>query len=98
MGQPDTASYTLDSGKEVRLHHLTMADREECEDAIIHRYDEAGNLALEGLAKARNLWCCKGLDTQLEDLREYTSAELNELALEVRRRAGQFQDPTGQGG
>lgn len=98
MGQPKPASFSLYTGKEVQLHHLTMADREQCEDAISHRYDEAGNLILEGLSRARNLWCCKGLSTDLEALREYTSAELNELALEVRRRAGQFQDPTGQEG
>ena len=96
MGQSPSPSFTLSTGKEVQLRHLTMADREQCEDAICHRYDGDGNLILEGLARTRNLWCRKGLGSDLEALLEYTSAELNELALEVRRRAGQFQDPTGQ--
>jgi len=90
--------YTLATGREVQLHDLTVAERQECEDAVSHRYTSSGEIALEGLARARNMWCCKGLKLDLEQLGEYTVAELNEVALEVRRRAGQFQDPTGQEG
>lgn len=92
------ATYALTSGKEVSLHDLTVADRQDCEDAISHRYSSSGEVVLEGLAKARNMWCCKGLYADLEELADYTVAELNEIALEVRRRAGQFRDPIGQEG
>ncbi len=94
----DTATFALASGHAVSLYDLTVADRQDCEDAISHRYLPSGEVALEGLAKARNMWCRKGLHVDLEELRDYTVADLNEIALEVRRRAGQFRDPIVQEG
>ena len=93
-----SSRYTLATGHEVELHDLTVLERQECEDAVSHRYTSTGEIALEGLARARNMWCCKGLKLDLEQLQKHTVAELNEIALEVRRRAGQYQDPTGQEG
>lgn len=92
------AAYSLTSDKRVTLHDLTVAERQDCEDAISHRYTSSGEVTLEGLARSRNMWCCKGLHVELEELTGYTVTDLNEIALEVRRRAGQFRDPIGQEG
>ena len=89
---------TLPSGKQVELHDLSMQERQTCEDAITHRYATDGSLVLGNIATARNLWCLKAMQVTLEKLADYTTADLNEIAMEVRRRAGQFKDPTEQEG
>ena len=98
MTDSSSATFSLTSDKQVTLHDLTVAERQDCEDAISHRYTSSGEVTLEGLARSRNMWCCKGLHVELEELTDFAVTDLNEIALEVRRRAGQFRDPIVQEG
>ena len=86
----------LSTGREVKLKDISMAQREECEDATIRIVHEDGSIEIKGLSRTRNLWAMYGLDCELEALSKYTSAELDEIMLEVGTKAGVYKDPTEQ--
>ncbi len=82
------------SGREVELHELTFAQRETCEGASSVRYFGDGSYEIQGVIKARTLWCLAGLQCEAKDLLQYSSDELAEIKNLVEQRATRGLDPT----
>ena len=89
--------FKLSTDKEVDLHELTQIQRQECENTIIREVSLDGRVAIRNGTLARNLWCQYGMKTDLDGLADFTSAELDEIMLEVGRKAGVYADPTEPG-
>jgi len=88
---------TLESGKKVKLtHDLTTLEREECEDAVTVTI-VGGGQRMQGLAKSRNLWCMKAMETDYKGLDKYTPKDLVQIAIAARMAAGEFGDPLKEG-
>lgn len=88
----------LKSGKTVKINKLTMAERQECEDATEYLINPDGSQTIRGMAKARNMWCMKGIGCELEDLAGYSTEDLGEIAGAVRAESGEFGDPISEEG
>ncbi len=78
----------LTSGKEVALHDLTYAQREECENATSIKTHLDGSIEFIGLTKARTLWCLYGLGLEdREKLNQYSTDDLMDIMMAVKDKA-----------
>lgn len=79
---------------EIKLHPLTFAQREECEN-IGDVTTKDGQVTITDGVKARNRWCFYGLNLKsMENLDRYSSAELWEIMIKVQTEACKAKDPT----
>lgn len=84
----------LESGREIKLKPLTFLQREECEN-IGDVTTKDGQVTITDGVKARNRWCFYGLGFEkMENLGEYSSAELWEIMIKVQTEACKAKDPT----
>lgn len=70
------------TGREIELRDITYIEREECENTSVVVIIGESMTGIANQIKARTLWCKYGLNlknSELEELNQYTSDELNEI-------------------